>query len=206
MTIDDRDKLIDRAARALSPLPVVHPQAVARIAAAVRARRAARPSRITLVLESMREPTLSYASASFLAAAALVLGFVSRGALKVLDGGSSELTSTAEMPVPNAAVTAVPAANSRDASAAVSVPLVLEADQATSVSVVGDFNDWDPKAAPMTRYGADGPWTASVRVTPGRHTYAFLVDGVRLVADPRAPRTKDVDYGGETSVLMVTTP
>lgn len=203
---DERDNLIDRAARALSPLPAVKREAVARIAATARAHRLARPSRLSLALEWMREPTLSAASAGFLAAAALILGFVSRGALKALDGGASALTSTAEMPVPAGATAALAVANDGSAARAVSVPLVFDASAATSVSIVGDFNDWDPRATPMLRFGSDGPWTATVRATPGRHTYAFLVDGVKLVADPRAPKTRDLDYGGETSVLMVTTP
>ena len=173
---------------------------------AFRGRRACRALDLPRALEWMREPTLSAASAGFLAAAALVLGFVSRGALKVLDRGSSALTSTAEMPLPDRAVAGVPVSIDHNVLRAVAVPLVFEAAGATSVSIVGDFNDWDAKATPMTRYGADGPWTASVRATPGRHTYAFVVDGVKLVADPRAPRAKDLDYGGETSVLMVTTP
>ena len=40
---------------------------------------------------------------------------------------------------------------------------------------------------------------------PGRHLYAFMVDG-KLVVDPRAPRARDLDYGGDASVLMVNTP
>ena len=80
------------------------------------------------------------------------------------------------------------------------------APQAEGVAVVGDFNGWDPSAAPMQRFGVDGPWTASVLVRPGRHTYAFLVDGTTLVADPRAARAKSVDYGGDASVMMVRTP
>ena len=74
------------------------------------------------------------------------------------------------------------------------------------VVVVGDFNGWDESKSPMVRYGEDGPWTVTVLAKPGRHVYAFLVDGTTLVADPRAPRAKDLDFGGDASVLMVTTP
>ncbi|MBI1808851.1 MAG: glycoside hydrolase family 13, partial [Gemmatimonadetes bacterium] len=66
-------------------------------------------------------------------------------------------------------------------------------------------NNWDATATPMQRFGGDGPWTATVLAKPGRHVYAFMVDGV-LTADPRAPKARDVDYGGEASVLMVTKP
>ena len=85
-------------------------------------------------------------------------------------------------------------------------PLVFDARNAKSVVVVGDFNGWDDTKTPMVRYGTDGPWTATVLAKPGRHVYAFLVDGTTLVADPRAPRAKDLDFGGDASVLMVTPP
>jgi hypothetical protein len=58
----------------------------------------------------------------------------------------------------------------------------------------------------MKRFGREGPWTATVLATPGRHLYAFMVDGATLIPDPRAPRVRDLDYGGEASVLMVTAP
>jgi hypothetical protein len=33
--------------------------------------------------------------------------------------------------------------------------------------------------------------------------YAFLVDDTVWTLDPRAPKTKDADYGAEQSVLIV---
>ena len=205
MMIDETDELIQRAARALGALPASSAHATARIVAAVRARRLRAPSRITLVLEWMREPTLSVASAGFLAAATLVVGFVTRGAFTALDGSASEMTTKAEMPLLGATVV-LPVSDSRSGSREVLVPLVFEARGATSVAVVGDFNKWDETAAPMKQFGPDGPWTITVRARPGRHVYAFLVDGSTFVADPRAPRAPDLDYGREASVLMVTAP
>lgn len=204
--IDEPDELIQRVARALGAMPAANPRATARILGAVRARRALAPSRFSRVADWMREPALSVASAGFLAAAALVVGFVTRGALKVLDGAASGLTTTAEMPVPAGPAQLQPAGNLRGEARAVAVPLVFEASDARTVSIVGDFNRWDATASPMKRFGPDGPWTATILAKPGRHIYAFLVDGSTLVADPRAPRVRDLDYGGEASVLMVTAP
>ena len=45
-------------------------------------------------------------------------------------------------------------------------------------------------------------WTASVHVTPGRHEYAFIVDGERWVADPYAATVSD-EFGTSSSVLHV---
>jgi hypothetical protein len=33
--------------------------------------------------------------------------------------------------------------------------------------------------------------------------YSYLIDGTLLVADPRAPKSGDADYGNEGSVVMV---
>jgi hypothetical protein len=209
MRIDDgmekQDELIERVVGALAPLPAANAAATARVMAAVRAQKGRAPSRLVLAFEWMRQPTLSVASASFLAAAALVVGFVTRGALKALGDSSRDMTSTAETPVAKGPAPVQAVARDPNAVSAVKVPLVFEGADARSVAVVGDFNGWDPSSSPMKRYGAGGPWTITVTARPGRHTYAFMVDG-KLVLDPRAPRTRDLDYGGEASVLMVTAP
>ena len=197
--IDERDELIERAARALKPLPPMNARAAAQVMSAVRARRARAPRRWTLVLEWMREPTFSVASMGLLAAAALAVGFVTDHALSALNEAAPFEASHAV----NAQL--ITAANTREAVREVPVPVLFDAAGARSVSVVGDFNDWDSAASPMTRFGSNGPWTVTVKVTPGRHLYAFMVDG-NLVVDPRAPRARDLDYGGEASVLMVNAP
>jgi hypothetical protein len=42
----------------------------------------------------------------------------------------------------------------------------------------------------------------SIALTPGRHEYAFVVDGERWVADPFALTTRD-EFGQESSVVRV---
>ena len=86
------------------------------------------------------------------------------------------------------------------------VQFVLDAPRAKSVTVVGDFNAWDGSTTPLERDSTTGVWSALVDVHPGRHVYAFLVDGKTWTLDPNAPRTKDLDYGTEQSVLMVGMP
>ena len=58
------------------------------------------------------------------------------------------------------------------------------APKARQVSLIGDFNDWNPRATPMTRQ-PDGRWLASVEMSHGYHQYLFLVDGERVL-DPNA--------------------
>jgi hypothetical protein len=159
------------------------------------------------VLEWMREPSLSLASAAFLAAAALVIGFVARGAVEAVNAAATAVAVTSAPGSPEVVATAVPAADVKGVVREVPVPIAFfEGRDAQSVAIVGDFNGWKPSASPMKRLGGSGPWTATVFASPGRHVYAFLVDGATLVADPRAPRVRDLDYGGETSVLMVAAP
>ena len=81
------------------------------------------------------------------------------------------------------------------------VQFVLVAPKARRVVVVGDFNDWDPAAAPLA--GTSGVWSGEVEVPFGRHDYAFVVDGDQWVRDPSAPRAPADEFGNGYSVLVV---
>lgn len=74
--------------------------------------------------------------------------------------------------------------------------------EARRVALVGDFNDWSKDATPLEPAGRPGLWTASVALPPGRHEYAFIVDGRRWTADPLAMSHPD-EFGTESSVLTV---
>src|SRR5437868_1909992 len=82
------------------------------------------------------------------------------------------------------------------------VRFVLVDRRAASVQLVGDFNEWTKGATQLSPSGAPGVWAVSVPLTPGRHEYAFIVDGKRWVADPLALKTSD-DFGTESSVIRV---
>lgn len=71
---------------------------------------------------------------------------------------------------------------------------------AHDVALVGDFNGWDTGATPMVRQGST--WTARVPLEPGRHTYAFVVDGQRWVVDPLAPQVPDEGFGPTNAVIV----
>jgi hypothetical protein len=73
---------------------------------------------------------------------------------------------------------------------------------ASNVALVGDFNEWTRGATQLKRSGAPGVWTVSVPLTPGRHEYAFIINGSRWVADPLAVRSSD-DFGTESSVIRI---
>jgi hypothetical protein len=81
------------------------------------------------------------------------------------------------------------------------VQFVVVVPSARSVTLVGDFNDWDRNATPM-RVTRGALWSVTVPLAPGRHRYSFLVDGKRWIADPDAPRAQD-DFDSPSSVVTV---
>ena len=83
------------------------------------------------------------------------------------------------------------------------VQFVLVADSASDVRIVGDFNDWDTTATPMRRSGAAGVWSVVVPLEPGRHVYAFVIDGKQWIADAAAPRAPENEFGTPNSIIMV---
>jgi len=99
-----------------------------------------------------------------------------------------------------AAVTAIVLA--RPGRGPAPVAFALDAPQAASVSVVGDFNDWNPKATPLSRKRG-GTWEVHVRLDPGQYNYAFVVNGSNWVPDPTAPKVAVDDFGSPNSVITV---
>jgi Glycogen recognition site of AMP-activated protein kinase len=91
------------------------------------------------------------------------------------------------------------------------VQFVLAATAARRVTLVGDFNDWNAEATPLvpaTASATDGArlWSVVVPLAPGRHQYAFIVDGTRWVTDPSSPAAVDPDFGKPNSTLTVGEP
>jgi hypothetical protein len=73
---------------------------------------------------------------------------------------------------------------SRTADGSQEVLFVLPALDATDVSVVGNFNSWEPTA--LSDDDGDGIWMASIPLSPGRYEYAFVIDGRWWGQDPLA--------------------
>ncbi len=75
------------------------------------------------------------------------------------------------------------------------------APDATTVTLAGDFNGWDPHALPL-KQGKDGVWKAALRLAPGRYEYLFVVDGAWR-EDPLNPNRVPNPHGGFNSVCQV---
>ena len=75
------------------------------------------------------------------------------------------------------------------------------APEAKRVSIIGDFNNWNPNATPMIRQ-PDGQWMASLELRHGYHQYAFLVDG-RPMLDPNATRRTSGPQNQPVSLVAI---
>lgn len=81
------------------------------------------------------------------------------------------------------------------------VNFICQAPQAAAVSLVGDFNDWNPASHPMKQM-PDRSWLLTVELKHGHHRYAFLVDGV-LTVDPRGQGITRNDKNERVSLVPV---
>lgn len=132
-----------------------------------------------------------------LAMAASIGAVVALGTLAV-----ARLTDANGAKVAANTTVSLPAPISRAVDTVHIVRFVLMVPGAKNVSLVGDFNAWEKGATALEQTGREGVWAASVVVPPGRHEYAFIVDGNRWVADPAAPVKTD-EYNVESSIVSV---
>ena len=194
------DRLIERVRETLRETPRAVPdqRAVARLLTAVWS--APRPALWRRLFDAWRVPALSGLGAAAVAGAALLVGFVTRGAVTEAAAPSANVAAApapSETPVQLASATPESIEN-----APVLTQFVFDDRGAKRVSIVGEFNGWQAGKTPLTRLPS-GLWTVSIPLTPGRHVYAFVRDDTLVVADPRAPKAGDADYGREGSVVMV---
>jgi len=81
------------------------------------------------------------------------------------------------------------------------VSFLFLAPEAKNVSVIGDFNQWQPDAHPMKRQ-PDGGWFVRIPIHHGHHKYQFCVDGI-FVLDPRAQGVARNDKNERVSIIAV---
>jgi hypothetical protein len=191
------DELIERAAEALKQPVRIDPAVDARIMATVHALpRHQAPSAGGWWAWFTRARTVHVSPLGALAAAALVVVAAVTVVPRMLPDDS-----------PVAAVTSADSASDRPAAESDSarvVQFVFVAPSAESVSLVGDFNNWEMGATPLSAGPAQSVWTVRVRLPNGRHRYAFVVDDSTWASDPSAPPAAGDDFGVPSSVVTVT--
>jgi hypothetical protein len=198
MTDPELDSYVEGIAREARRPVVVDPLAVQRVMMLVR-REPLPVRRAPLWRWALQPRSLPL---SPLLGAALAAGLVGIGILfghLQLDRGGRPQTGQPKA----VAGTAAPARSSSDTNV---IKFVLLAPHASTVSVVGDFNDWDAQATPMTRTSSSGTWSVALRLPAGRHVYAFVVNSAgatKWVADPSAPLAPEDGLGAPNSVVLV---
>lgn len=76
---------------------------------------------------------------------------------------------------------------------------------AERVNLVGDFNDWDTRATPMSRSQADANWKATIELTAGRsYRFRYLIDGQEWLNDWHADGYAANPHGSDDSVVDLT--
>ena len=73
---------------------------------------------------------------------------------------------------------------------------------AQSVTLAGDFNNWDVSAHPMVYDRPLDSWIVALPLEPGRYEYKFFVDGRAWWNDPFVPKAPNA-WGSENSYLDV---
>jgi len=80
---------------------------------------------------------------------------------------------------------------------------VFHDDTAESISVAGNFNEWNPLATPLKRDGSSLWSTEIVAPREGRFEYKFVVNGQHWIEDPSNGMKTPDNYGGLNSVLVI---
>lgn len=77
----------------------------------------------------------------------------------------------------------------------------LRASFAKSISIAGDFNNWDKDANPFI-LNAEGVWEERILLSPGEHIYKFIIDGENWVINPTSEYVDDPIHG-KCSILAI---
>ncbi|HLK29811.1 MAG TPA: hypothetical protein VKT28_14630 [Puia sp.] len=71
-------------------------------------------------------------------------------------------------------------------------------DNARTIFLAGDFNNWNPGTLPMKREGNE--WFCSIHLSTGKHLYKFIVDG-KWIIDPYNKLWEQNEYDTGNSVM-----
>ncbi len=181
-TLSDDNQLVARVRAAYAALPTPDAAQIARCTTAILAGAMHAPARR---FGGSLRPRWWWGAA---AAAMLVL---SVGTTVIRRGGAVVGTPRLDQPV----------GTTTEREDAVRFDLMLPGT-ARDVALVGDFNGWDENATPMVHRAEDGAWSARVPLPPGRHVYAFVIDGKQWLVDPLAPQVPDEGYGPANAFVV----
>lgn len=74
--------------------------------------------------------------------------------------------------------------------------------EAGPVSVVGDFNDWNPFSHPLKKR-SNGTRSVTVDLPSGCHSFRYLAEGGSFFDDPDADAIEANGYGATHSLVYI---
>jgi 1,4-alpha-glucan branching enzyme len=84
----------------------------------------------------------------------------------------------------------------------VKVTFEIDAPDAATATVAGEFNEWDPVATPMKRRKSDGMFAASLTLESGRrYQFRYVLDGAHWVSDANADGSVGNRFGTDNSIV-----
>jgi AMP-activated protein kinase-like protein len=141
----------------------------------------------------VRPWTLRVSPIGAFATAAALIGVVVFGAWQLSSVESSQVAS--------GQVTELVPVSNTDAGALVPHQFTYYQKGLQSISLVGEFNDWDADSTAMTEV-SPGVWTVTLLLKPAVYEYQFILNGKQRVTDPTMPQTSN-DFGSPNSVVTV---
>jgi len=76
-------------------------------------------------------------------------------------------------------------------------------EDAQSVAVAGDFNNWEPTKLTRQKVNNKIIWTGLIPMSRGEHHYMFVKDGDKWVTDPLAPVQRNDGFGNKNAVIYI---
>lgn len=181
--VDKEDQLLRNIASAIGELPDLKPpeELLSSVMEAILIRRLPWWIRYYRWVTSIRH--LAVTPRRFALAAPILMMVLASGLFFFKDGGILRLW---EVNAPN-----------------IPVVFILNLPEATSVSVIGTFNSWEAKGYEMQWDQETNTWYLSASLPLGRHEYAFLVDGLKIIPDPKAILYQEDGFGNRNAVLIL---
>lgn len=134
-----------------------------------------------------------------LATAAALTGIV---AFSLVRARSTPDTQVARLPDHSLIMTPVANTTPAPGSDVEQKQFIIMVPGAKTVSLVGDFNDWDATKTPMERVSDDGAWSVTLPLHAGRYEFQYEIDGVRRMTDPSRLQTSS-DFGSPNSIVTI---
>lgn len=72
----------------------------------------------------------------------------------------------------------------------------------TTLSLLGDFNQWNAEAHPMVR-NDDGSWSLTLVLAPGAYRFRYFANGENWANDDAADAYVPNEYGSENSLVQI---